>query len=122
MALLADAALDLAIGYVITNGTHLALCSSEPANYAGISAVRLAQDASVVPAAASDGATSGRRTVVPAQQCVASASGNATHWALHNNSAILVATGPLSATIAITSGLTYDTAAFSITLPDAVAA
>ena len=122
MAMLADAALDAAIGYVITNGTHLALCSSEPANYGAISAARLAQDATVVPAAATDGASNGRRTIVPVQSCVATGTGTATHWALHNNSAILVATGTLSASISIQSGLTYETAAFSITVADAASA
>lgn len=120
MPVLADAALDAAIGYVVSNGTYLALCSAEPANYAGIAAVRLAQDATVVPAAASDGAVNGRRTIIPAQQCVATASGTATHWVLHNNSSILVASNALSTPVAITSGLTYETPAFSITVSDAV--
>lgn len=120
MAFLADAALDAAIGYVITNGTYLALCSSEPATYSAIAAAQLAQDTTVVPAAASDGVSNGRRTIIPAQQCVATANGSATHWALHNNAGILVATGALSAPIAITSGLTYETAAFSIGVADAV--
>lgn len=116
MAKLADAALDAALGYVITNGTKLSLCSSEPANYAGISAVELAQDASVTVGSAGAGSPSGRKVTVPACDCVAGGSGDATHWALHDGSAILVATGSLSSTVAITSGLTYTTSTFNVTV------
>lgn len=116
MASLASAALDAALGYVITNGTKLSLCSSEPANYAGISAVELAQDASVTVGSAGAGSPSGRKVTVPACDCVASADGDATHWALHDGSSILVATGVLAATVAITDTLTYSTDAFDITV------
>lgn len=114
-----DTAFDAAIAEIIEDGTALSLCSQEPVNYAGVGTYGLAKDTSVVCAAASDGATNGRRTVVPACDCVVSAGGNATHWALHNNANVLVASGSLSSPITLTSGMTYTTAPFSITIADA---
>ena len=119
MPLIYDTALDAAIGVVITNGTALSLCSQEPTSYAQVGTYGLAKDTTVTCAAASDGASTGRRTVVPVCDCVASASGTATHWALHNNSSVLVATGALSSSVAVTSGVTYTTVAFSVTVADA---
>ena len=118
MAFIYDTALDAAISNIVTNGTALSLCSQEPANYAGVGTYGLAKDTTVTCGAAQDGASTGRRTIVPACDCVASASGTATHWALHNNSNTLVATGALASSISITNGNTYTTAAFSITVAD----
>lgn len=114
-----DSAFDAAISWIITNGTALSLCSSEPANYAGIAAVQLAEDTSVTCGAAANGASSGRRTTVPACACVAGDDGTAADWALHNNSDTLVASGNLSGNVSITDTLTYNTDAFDITFPDA---
>lgn len=119
MAYINDAAFDAGLAWVITNGTALSLCSQEPTSYAQVATYGLAKDTTVTPAAASDGASSGRRTIVPATDCVATASGTATHWALHNNSSILVATGAMSPSLAITNGVTYTGTTASITFPDA---
>lgn len=119
MAFIYDTAFDAAIAVVITNGTALSLCSQEPANYAGVGTYGLAKDTTVTCGAVANGASNGRRTVVPACDCVGSGSGTATHWALHNNSNTLVATGALPSGVSISSGPTYTTATFSITIADA---
>ena len=121
MAKIADAALDAGIGYIITHGTKLALCSQEPATFGDVATYRLAEDGTVTCGAAGDGTPSGRKTTVPACDCVASANGTATHWALYDGS-VLAATGSLNASIAITSGITYPTTSFDITIKDAVSA
>lgn len=118
--MLADASLDAAIGYVITNGTQLALCSSEPTNYAEIATFGLANDATVVCSAVADGTPSGRKTTVPACTCVGTAGGTSGYWALHDGSSILVATGPLASPISVNDGISYTTAPFDITVKDAV--
>lgn len=120
MSYINDAAFDLAVGYVVTNGTNLTLCSAEPANYAGIAAVALATKSGVTPGAASDGTPSGRKTTVPATTAVGTANGTAAFWALHSGS-VLAASGPLNASLAITSGISYDVSAFDVGVKDATA-
>ncbi len=121
MAYINDAAYDPALGYVTTNGTRIDICSSEPANYAGIAAVSLGNDA-VTTGAATAGATDGRRVIVPAITAGSvTATGTAAFYALSDASAVLVASGPLSATQAVTSGNTFTLDAISVTIRDATA-
>lgn len=123
MAYINDAAYDAALAYIITNGTRLELCSAEPANYAGIAAVALGNKTSLAIGAAANGAVSGRRVTVAAiTNGSVTANGTATHWAIHNGSNTLVASGSLSASQVVTSGNTFTNAAFDITIPDAVSA
>ena len=83
----ADAVLDAALNFVKNNATKLHVCSTAPANYAGIAAVELA---SVVIDSAdftgpADGDTSGRKVAVNAQTgMTVTASGTAAHIALSN--------------------------------------
>jgi hypothetical protein len=119
MAFIYDTAFDAAIAVVITNGTALSLCSQEPTSYAEVGTYGLAKDTSVTCGAVANGASNGRRTVVPICDCVGSAGGSAPFWALHNNSNTLVSTGALPSAVTIVNGLTYTTAAFSITIADA---
>lgn len=119
MAKIIDAAFDAAIGYMITNGNILHICSSEPTlvgtlNSLGNKAVTLG--------AAGDGTPSGRKTTVPAiTDGTVTGNGTATHWAIINTGAtILVATGSLNESQAVTSGNAFTLAAFDITIIDAV--
>lgn len=118
--MIADAAFDAAVGYVISHGVNLALCSQEPANFGQVATYRLAFANGITPGAASDGSPSGRKTTIPATTVVGSAAGTATHWALYDGS-VLAATGPLNASLAITSGISYAVAAFDVGIKDAVA-
>lgn len=121
MAYLNDSALDAGLAYVITNGTRLELCSSEPANYAGIAAVALANKPGITCAAASNGPTSGRKTTTPAvTDGTVTGTGTATHWALHNGSSTLVASGALASSQSMTSGNTFTLGAITINLLDAI--
>ncbi len=116
-----DTAYDQALSWIDTNGTRLEICSAEPSTYAGIAAVALGNKTSLNIAAPSDGAVSGRRVIVAAiTDGTVTATGTASHYAIHNGSNTLVAAGPLSATQAVTSGNTFTLGAFSITIPDAV--
>lgn len=118
-----DTAYDQALNWIDTNGTRLELCSAEPANYAGISAVALANKTSLSIGAPANGAVNGRRVTVAAiTDGVVTASGTATHWAVHNGANTLVAAGPLTAPQALTSGNIFTLPAFDITFPDAASA
>jgi hypothetical protein len=121
MAFLNDNVFDSGLAYATTNGTRINICSAEPASFAGIAAVNLGNK-TLTTGAATNGAVDGRRVIVPAiTDGAVTATGTATHWALSNGSSILVATGPLSAAQAVTSGNTFTLDAISITLRDATA-
>lgn len=121
MPLIADAVFDQGLNYADTNGTRIDICSAEPASFAGIAAVSLG-NATVNTGAPQNGAVDGRRVIVPAITTGSvTATGTATHWALSNGTAILVATGPLTASQAVTSGNTFTLDAITIAIRDATA-
>ena len=121
MAYLNDNALDAGLAYVITNGTRIDLCSSEPANYAAVAGVSLGNKTGLTLTAVANGAVSGRRTTTPAiTDGTTTASGTATHWALTNGSSILVASGSLTASQVLTSPNPFTLDAISITIPDPI--
>lgn len=121
MAYINDNVYDSGLAYAVTNGTVITICSSEPANYAGIAAVTLGSKTGLTMGSPANGATDGRKIATPSiTDGSVSATGTATHWALHDGSSVLVATGALSASQAVTSGNTFTLAAFdAITLRDA---
>jgi hypothetical protein len=125
MAFLIDAAKDAAITYIVSGAgavTQLFICEQEPVSYSEASTAgtySLGSKASPSLGAAADGATQGRRTVVSAiTDGTVTHTGTATHWALCTAS-VLIATGLLSASQAVTSGNTFTLASFSITVNDA---
>lgn len=82
---------DAAFSWLQSNSIRMAACSAEPANYAGIAAVRLAE-VTMAPGdfAIANGDVSGRKVTVAAKSGVSiTTSGTANHIVLHNNSAIL---------------------------------
>ena len=120
MAFLNDEVYDQGLDYATANGTRIDLCSSEPASYAAVSGVSLGNKTGLTTGATEAGDTDGRKVVVPAiTDGTVSGTGTATHWALTDGSAILVATGSLSASQAVTSGNTFTLDAIDLTIRDA---
>jgi len=120
MPYLSDAALDAALNHIKTNGTQLHICSAEPANFAGIAAVELA-DAAVTLTGPINGDVSGRKVTIPAVSSDGvETSGTATHWALSDNASVLVATGSITPNVALSDTGTYSFTATDIEIPDAV--
>jgi hypothetical protein len=111
---------DQGLDFADTNGTKIDICSSEPATFAAIAGVTLGNKTGLNTGATEDGATNGRRVIVPAiTDGTVTGDGTATHWALSDGSAILVATGALSSSQAVTNGNTFTLDAISITIADA---
>jgi hypothetical protein len=111
-----DAILDAMLN--ASEGTHITICSAEPANYAGIAAVTLAGQAISGSITAADGDTNGRKNTYPAQTGISiSASGTATHVVTHNNSTTMYIVTTCTSQ-ALTSGGTVDTNAFDHELAD----
>ena len=87
-----DAVLDVMLDYIADNADAIHVCSDEPANYAGISAVELATTALTVgdgngDYTVGDGDASGRKLAIAQQADIdIDTSGTATHIALSNGS------------------------------------
>lgn len=98
-----DAMLDAA------EATHFTICSAEPANYAGISAVALTANTPVGTITAANGDTSGRKNTYAAVSGTSiTATGTATHVAFSNNSDTMFFVTTCTSQ-ALTSGGTVDT-------------
>lgn len=121
MPFISDEIFDQGLDYADTNGTRIDICSSEPTTYAqATSTVSLGNKTGLNTGATQNGATDGRRVIVPAiTDGSVTGSGTATHWALTDGTGVLLATGSLSASQAVTSGNTFTLDAISITIRDA---
>lgn len=104
---------------IVDNAIRMAVCSAEPANFAGIAAVTLAQ-ATMAPGdfTVADGDVSGRKVTVAAKLGVSiTASGTANHVVLHDNAAVLhYAT--TCASQALVSGGTVDIGSWKVEIAD----
>lgn len=120
MAFINDEVFDQGLDYADTNGTRLDITSAEAGTYAAATSTLTLGNATVATGATQNGATDGRRVIVPAVSSGSvTGTGTATHWALTDGTSVLIATGALSASQAVTSGNTFTLDAISITIRDA---
>jgi hypothetical protein len=121
MAFLNDNVYDSGLSYVTTNGTRIDICSQEPTTYTqATSTYTLGNKTSMTVGSPTNGATDGRKVVVPAITTGSvTATGTASHWALTNASNTLIATGSLTSNQSVTSGNTFTLDAIDITIRDA---
>lgn len=120
MAYINDEVFDQGLDYADANGTRIDICSAEPTTYTQATSTNSLGNATVNTGATENGATDGRRVVVPAiTSGSVTATGTATHWALTDGTSTLIATGALSASQSVTSGNTFTLDAISITIRDA---
>lgn len=121
MAYINDEVFDQGLDYADTNGTRIDICSQEPTTYAeATSTYTLGNKTGLNTGATQAGATDGRRVIVPAiTDGSVTSTATATHWALSDGSSVLIATGALSSSQAVTSGNTFTLDAISITIRDA---
>lgn len=121
MAYINDEVYDQGLDYADTNGTRIDICSQEPTTYAqATSTYTLGNKTGLNTGATEAGATDGRRVIVPAiTDGSVTGTDTATHWALTDGSAVLIATGALSSSQGVTSGNTFTLDAISITIRDA---
>lgn len=120
MAFMSDEIFDQGLDYADTNGTRIDITSQEATNYTEATSTYTLGNDTVNTGATENGATDGRRVQVPAITAGSvTGTGTAADWALTDGSAILVATGDLSASQAVTSGNTFSLDAISLTIRDA---
>jgi len=120
MVFINDEVFDSGLDYADTTGIRLHIVSTDPTDtYATVTGNQLAIEVTG-PGVTTDGAIDGRRVIVPAITAGSiTATGTASHWAVTDNSSIVVASGALSATQAVTSGNSFTLDAVSITIRDA---
>lgn len=121
-AYLDDSVLDNGLQRIASNANILHVCSSLPANYAGIAAVTLGNKTTPTVSAPANGAVSGRKvTVSTITNGSVTGSGTASHWVLADSvNSVMLAGNTLSAPQAVTSGNVFTLDAIDITIPDAV--
>ena len=120
MAYLNDEVFDQGLDYADTNGTRVDITSTEATTYTEATSTYTLGNDTVNTGATQNGATDGRRVIVPAISAGSvTGTGTAAYWALTDGSAILVATGDLSSSQAVTSGNTFTLDAISLTIRDA---
>lgn len=112
-----DSVLDAALNKIAT-ATRQTICSAQPANFAGIAAVLLADN--VVDSGdftKANGDVSGRKVTIAAQNGITvDASGNATHICLDDGTTLLHVTTVTSQ--ALTAGNTVNIAAYDVEFAD----
>ena len=123
MAFISDEVFDQGLDYADTNGTRIDICSQEPVTYGEATTAgtySLGNKTGLNTGATAAGATDGRRVIVPAiTDGSVTNTGTASHWALTDGASLLIATGALSSSQAVTASNTFTLDAISITIRDA---
>jgi len=118
MVMIHDDTLDACLDEVGDNATVLHICTSEPANYAGVAAVTKGNKAPPTFTGPANGDVSGRKITVDAiSDGTVDGTGTVTDFAIVDGSRLLVA-GPLASSQGVTSGNAFSLAAFDIEIPD----
>jgi hypothetical protein len=110
---------DSGLSYATTNGTRVDITSSEATSYAQATSTYTLGNKTSASTGSPAARSPGGRKVTVAAITGGSVTGNGTaaYWALTDNASILVATGSLSASQAVTSGNTFSLAAFDLGIP-----
>lgn len=118
---LTDTVLDAALNVIKNNGDTLHLCTSEPADYSGISGVAKANSA-ITYGSVADRSGGGREltvnAVVSSSPGSVTGTGNCTHYAISDGTSTLYVTGAMDAAQQVTSGNTFTNGSFKIGIPD----
>ena len=121
MASLGDSVLDAALQKLEDDTENLYITNAEATTYTeAITTFKLGTKASPSFTGPVNGDVSGRKTTIDAiTDGTVSATDDATHWALTDNSATdLLAAGALASSQGVTDGNTFTLTAFDIEIPD----
>jgi hypothetical protein len=117
-----DEVFDGGLDYADTNGTRVDITSQVATSYAqATSTYTLGNKTGLNTGATTNaGSGTGRQVAVPAiTDGSVTGTGTATHWALTDGASLLIATGPLTASQAVTSGNTFTLDSILIIIRDA---
>lgn len=124
----ADTVIDQALDYIKQNSDKLVLCDSQPSNYSDATTDKGSGGDALGETSVgtgdftlADGDTDGRKVTVSSQSDVSvDVSGTADHYAIvDDNNSTLLLVSTISNSQSVTSGNTFDTAAFDDEIGDA---
>ena len=121
MAYLSNNVFDNGLNYIDTNTEKLYILSANPGStWGNIATYALGNKTTPAIAAPTDRSAGGREIVIAAiTDGVATATGDATHYALTDDSASeILASSTLSSTLSVTNGGTFGLESFTIGIPD----
>lgn len=120
MAFLANAVFDSGLSYITSNGSRIDITSTEATTYAeATSTLTLGNSASLSVGSPADRAGGGREvTAASITDGSVTGTGTAAFYAITDGTSVLIATGALTASQAVTSGNSFTLSAFTIGIPD----
>jgi hypothetical protein len=120
MPFISDLIFDNGLAYAQANVARLDICSTEPTTYTQATSTNTLGNKTLVAGSPANGATDGRRVIIPAiTDGAVTATGTAAFYAVTDGVNVLLATGPLSAGLPVTSGKAFTLDAISVTIRDA---
>jgi len=116
----ADQTMEEGLDFADVNGTRIDITNALATDFTeATSTFSLGQKTGLNTGVPEDGATDGRRVIVPAiTDGTVDLSGTATHWALTDGATLFIASQTLTGSVAVTSGNTFTLDAISITIRD----
>jgi hypothetical protein len=120
MAFLANAVFDSGLSYITSNGSRIDITSTEATTYAeATSTLTLGNSATLSVGSPADRGAGGREVTAAAiSDGSVTGTGTAAFYAITDGSSVLIATGSLAASQAVTSGNTFTLGSFTIGIPD----
>ena len=119
MSYLNDEAMDSGLDWIDTTGDKLHILSQEVSTFGDCTTYSLGNKDTIAIAAPSDRSPTGREVVISAiTDGNVTADGTASHWAITDDSSILVACGALASQQAVSNGNTFTLTEFAIGYPD----
>ena len=117
---ISDTIFDTGLAVLTANLDRMDICSQEPTTYTEATSTYTLGNVAVTTGAAQNGATDGRRVIIPAITTGSvTGTGTASHHAGTDGSSVLYTTAALTSSQAVTSGNTFNLDAISVTIRDA---
>lgn len=122
MAFLANAVFDSGLSYITSNGSRIDITSTEATTYAeATSTLTLGNSASLSVGSPADRSGGGREvTAASITDGSVTGTGTAAFYAITDGASVLIATGALTASQAVTSGNSFTLSSFTVGIPDPV--
>jgi hypothetical protein len=122
MAFLANAVFDSGLSYITSNGSRIDITSTEATTYAeATSTLTLGNSASLSVGSPADRGAGGREVTAAAiSDGSVTGTGTAAFYAITDGTSVLIATGALTASQAVTSGNSFTLSSFTVGIPDPV--
>ena len=120
MAFLANAVFDSGLSYITSNGSRIDITSTEATTYAeATSTLTLGNSTSLSVGSPADRSGGGREvTAASITDGSVTGTGTAAFYAITDGASVLIATGALTASQAVTSGNSFTLSSFTVGIPD----